>query len=234
MSLSKTLRRRSFSFASLLATLVALILAAGFTGTRFGATAVSVVFSLVLVAGVLSLYPERRQRLAALALLVPALAGWWSIALWPHTGTSVLASACAALFLAFVAGALLRFILRQASPTRDTIYGGICIYLLLGLLWAHLYALGEILAPGSLNMPPLAGDSHGELVAQLTYFSFITLTTLGYGEITPVSAPMRSLVIVETLVGQMFIAVFIARLVGMPFGTREDRPEAETTAKEAP
>ncbi len=217
-------RRRWFSFASLLATLLGLILAAGFAGSRPGALLVSLLFSLVLLAGVFSLYRQRGWRVVALTLFGPALAAWWGALVRPGEGLEVLASLCAALFLGAVAAALLVFILRQGEATRDLVYGGICVYLLLGLLWAQLYALAETLAPGSLQMPPLDHPGHSALVGQLTYFSFITLTTLGYGDITPASPAVRSLVVVETLVGQMFIAVFIARLVGMPLATGVRRP----------
>jgi len=78
-------------------------------------------------------------------------------------------------------------------------------------MWVFLYNITEILHPGSFS---LAAVLDAESKKALYFFSFVTLTTLGYGDITPVSGPARSLAMVEAIVGQMYIAVLIARLVG--------------------
>ena len=94
----------------------------------------------------------------------------------------------------------------------ETIYGAIVVYILIGLMWAFLYHLTEIIHPQSFSF---AAELVTDLKKSLFYFSFITLTTLGYGDLTPVSSPAKSLAMLEAIVGQMFIAVLIARLVGM-------------------
>jgi Ion channel len=98
----------------------------------------------------------------------------------------------------------------------DRVFGAVVLYLLLGILWAVAYQLVARLSPGAF-----AGhtDAGGEL-AEWAYFSFVTLTTVGYGDITPVALGARSLAILEALVGQLYPAVIIARLVSLQVGSK--------------
>lgn len=106
---------------------------------------------------------------------------------------------------------LLTQIFREGRVTTVRIQGAIAIYLLLGAAWAHAYHIAAVLSPGSFNFPP---GEHVEL-ADWNYFSFITLTTVGYGDITPVRPIVRVLAVSEALAGQLYLAVMIARLVAM-------------------
>ena len=105
--------------------------------------------------------------------------------------------------------------------TADTVLGGVCIYLLLGVLFTEIFQFIEAAAPGSfaLGGQPLELEqdlgAHYERYPAALYFSFVTLTTLGYGDITPVSPEARVLAITEAVIGQLYIAIFVARLVGL-------------------
>ena len=104
------------------------------------------------------------------------------------------------------------YILRTDTVSRDTISAALIGYLLLALLWSNLYYLLELLIPGSFTL------SH-ELIrsdpSSLRYFSFVTISTLGYGDISPITPQSRSLATMEALIGQIYLAVIIARLVGI-------------------
>jgi hypothetical protein len=118
-----------------------------------------------------------------------------------------------AVFAIFLTVMILGEVLRGEEVTRDSIHGGICVYLLMGYAWALFYGLVEVVHPGSFSISGLgAGDPVKN--SDLFFFSFVTLTTLGYGDMTPVSSQARSLAILEAVIGPLFIAVFIARLVG--------------------
>jgi len=93
----------------------------------------------------------------------------------------------------------------------ETIYGAIVVYILIGLMWAFLYSLTEFIHPHSFTFATELALDHKK---SLFYFSFVTLTTLGYGDIAPLSGPAKSLAMLEAIAGQMYIAVLIARLVG--------------------
>ena len=84
-------------------------------------------------------------------------------------------------------------------------------YLLMVLLWAVLYELAFLFNPNSIAAP----EGGGDVFPQLVYFSYTTLTTLGYGDIAPRGLVVRNLAILEALLGQIFLTVFIARLVGL-------------------
>jgi hypothetical protein len=132
------------------------------------------------------------------------------------------------LFLGFTCGAILFHIVKRERLTMDTILGGVCAYLLVGEIFAFFFGMIEMIRPGSflegghmLKEPPNANHLLGRR-PELTYFSFITLTTLGYGDIVPVAPIARVVAVLEALVGQIFLATFLAFLVGNYLAQRQD------------
>jgi hypothetical protein len=109
------------------------------------------------------------------------------------------------------------------AVTADTVRGTLCIYLLLGFLWWSAYSIIDILDPAAFHFPEETEATRmatAELADEggrphLLYFSFVTLTTLGYGDITPVNSKALSLALLEAIIGQLFVAVTIARVVGI-------------------
>lgn len=206
-------KEQTGSFLTLLLCLIGLMLAAPFTGSRQDPLLAHLVTSAVLFAGLWSLFHRRKVLAVGVLLFLPSLAARWSYIYWPRDLFLYAMSIGTALFMLFNAYAIFTYILHQRKPRPDTIYGGICIYFFLGFLWAELYALTELVVPGSFSFT-VEGLSLASIKAELSYFSFVTLATLGYGEVTPVSDMARTLAVMEAVVGQMFVAVFIARLVG--------------------
>jgi Ion channel len=131
---------------------------------------------------------------------------------WQGTITSSLLSDWATIFAALaIVVVLLAQVFRAGRVTHVRIQGAIAAYLLLGAAWAHAYHITEILHPRSFALPA------GEMLSAIDwiYFSFITLTTVGYGDITPVLPIARTLAVGEALTGQLYLAVMVARLVAM-------------------
>jgi hypothetical protein len=118
-----------------------------------------------------------------------------------------------AVFLGFTTVVIFRGVVRSPSVTTETLYGAITAYLLLGITWAWCYVLVEELQPGWFRST-VAADGH-VAPPELTFLSFITLTSVGYGDVVPVSRHARSLAVLEAIAGQMYLAVFVARPVGM-------------------
>ena len=114
------------------------------------------------------------------------------------------------LFLAIAIAVLIKKIFSETKITAETIKGGISVYFLIGFLWAYLYSLLLLLDRQALSFARGSFE-----YASLTYFSFTTLTTLGYGDITPINWLARNLTILESTFGQLFLTVLIARLVGL-------------------
>ena len=120
--------------------------------------------------------------------------------------------AAALVFLVFITAVIFRGVVTSHTVTRQTIYGAIAGHVLLGMTWALAYGLLEKLAPGSF--PSVVKDG---LVTEpnFLFLSFITLTSVGYGDIVPLGEFARSLAILEAIAGVMFQAIFMARLVGL-------------------
>ena len=89
------------------------------------------------------------------------------------------------------------------------IMGGACAFVLIGIVWAYIYYLLEIFQPNSFKAAEPLGDDLGDFM----YYSFVTLTTLGYGDVLAVSKQARGLTILEAIIGQLYLAIMISRLV---------------------
>jgi hypothetical protein len=116
--------------------------------------------------------------------------------------------------IAFVVANLLRFVLRAPSVNAEVLCGSISAYLMLGIIWTIAYWLVDQLTPGAFAFNSgVEGQSMRGFNA--FYFSFITLSTVGYGDITPVSKVARMLAAMEAMTGLLYVAVLIARLVAI-------------------
>jgi hypothetical protein len=176
--------------------------------------------SLVFVAAFAAVFTERSLRVPALLLGIPTLLGAWTGDVLPGLRRLPLAVGfhlVATAYLGLAITAILRAIHREERVSADSVYGAFCGYLLVGLAFGHLYSVLEAVAPGSFRLrEDLATLVHdpGRRQFLLTYFSLVTLTTVGHGDITPGSDPARGLAAVEAVLGQFYIAVLIAELIG--------------------
>ncbi len=177
--------------------------------------------ALLLVAAIVSLCFERRQRLFALVLGIPTvLLSLGGHALPGEAGVPVLFAGhlCEVLFLLGASVLIVKSLFSAPMLTFDSIFGAVCGYLFLGLGWAVLYSLIEGFQPGSFEISPklvTGGEAARPLPQVLTYYSFVTLTTVGYGDISPVSAATRTLAWLEAITGQFYLAVIVAGLVSV-------------------
>ena len=117
-------------------------------------------------------------------------------------------------------GLILGYLVTPGKVTANTIAASLCIYFLLAVLWAEVYSIMELVEPGSFVVAGSEnGDERLELGGRATsltlYYSLVTLTTLGYGDIIPRTAPARMFAAMEAVTGQIYLTVLVARLVGM-------------------
>ncbi len=115
------------------------------------------------------------------------------------------------LFISQMLFMILKHLLTEQEVTGDLIMGGACAFVLLGLMWAYSYYLLEIFQPNAFK----AAEQLGDDIADFIYYSFVTLTTLGYGDMVAVSKQARGLTILEAIVGQLYLAIMISRLVSL-------------------
>ena len=211
---------RPLRFAILLFSLLVLGASSGFATIGIGEVLGNIAASAVLLAGLASMYHNRVLLVVGCVLLVPALAARWIFFWLQASALAPVSILFSLLFTGFNAGALFLYSQRRGSPTNDTVYGGICVYILLGYCFALVFILLEILVPGSFSFAHEAPVGIPQTESQLIYFSFSTLTTVGFGDITPLTPPAKSFAMIEAVVGPMFVAVFLARLVGVRTSSR--------------
>ncbi len=200
------------SMPEFLISLVLLLLVTPFLeDVAIGEVIESILLTLVLVMGVLAVGKNRRTLVLSMILVAPALVGKWLNHLWPNIFRAEFYIPTALLFLAFVLWRLIRFILLSPRVNLEVLCAGLSMYLLLGVSWSFAYVLVSRLNAAAFTLPAgnlMRGDTS-------LYFSFITLSTVGYGDIVPVSHVARMLAAAEAIVGTLFMAVFIARLVAL-------------------
>jgi hypothetical protein len=212
----KRLRFRRFSTVQLLISLAVLLICAPFVEELEGGQLIlSVLFSLVLIAAVFAVADRKRTLAIALVLAVPAIAARWINHFRPDLVHQFVFLVCALALLAFVIGHLLHFVLHAPVVTVEVLCASIAAYLMLGLMWTVAYWLVDQLTPGGAFSFNTTSGSRSIDGFTGFYFSFITLSTVGYGDITPISRLARLLAAMEAMTGLLYVAVLIARLVSL-------------------
>jgi voltage-gated potassium channel len=178
-----------------------------------------VAFSVLLVLAIRIV--GKRLRVATVALVVPTLISHWIEHLTDSSIHRIVGLGLATVFLTFLTLVIMFAVFRDEIVTFDTIFGAVCAYLLLGMTWGTGYALLVVISPQSLSVSPglAQASGWGEPISAFTpvlqYYSFTTLATLGYGDVSPLSPGARALSVMEGLAGQLYLAVLVARLVGI-------------------
>ena len=167
------------------------------------------------VSGVYAVSDRRAEWITAVSLAIPAGVLNAVFAFRPNPRITVPMLVFTGLFLVFTLLSLLRAVIRAERVTHDTIYGALSVYLLMAITWAAAYLLLVTLQPGAIAMDAARHPNHTMDWFDCIFYSFVTLTSLGYGDIVPMTAQARSLSILEAVSGIMYVAVLIARLVGL-------------------
>lgn len=209
--------------SALLVLLLLTIMLAPLMGSALGKLLKSLFFSMVLLSGVATMSDKLLPRLGVGILALIAFVLTWCKHFNSDNellqASSTLITLC---YLLLLTGVLMRHVFQEGPVTTSRVQGAIAAYILIGLTWATIYRLLELQLPGSIFVSPTAiGRIAHDRESELTYFSFVTLTTLGYGDITPVHPTARMFVIIEALIGQLFPATLLARLVSLQTLRRE-------------
>jgi len=210
-----------YRFTVLLASLLLLVLAPLVVSDQR-----SVVFRaglfVVLLFGVLSVLDHRRARVVMVALgilagLSQATTFLYGLEFFPQLRFGLIVA-----FFSFMAAIIVSDVLRAEVITWDRIQGAICAYLLFGVAWGVLYGWVALVDPQAFSGAVGAAGSGEPMI----YYSFVTLTTLGYGDITPVSYTARTLSWLEAAFGQIYLVVLVAHLVSrqLTHSSRDKQP----------
>ncbi len=178
--------------------------------------------SFTLFFSVWAVQRQQTYRSMAMLLLIPVLAIYW-LGLYEFIPFDLLSAyALLALFYILLIISFGGQLIRAKRIDLQVIYGTLCLYLILGLLWGALYSLLHDLSPGSFS-GALLDPPNESLLTTFNYFSMVTLTTLGYGDITPQSHAAAALCQIEAITGQFYIAVVVAWLVGNFIADRQQQ-----------
>jgi len=158
----------------------------------------------------------------AIVLAIPGIAGRWANHFRPDLIPPAIFLVAGLVLIAFVIAHLLRFVLRAPSVNTEVLCASISAYLMLGLMWAMAYWLVDRLTPGGAFSYNTNAGTRSINGFTGFYFSFITLSTVGYGDITPVSRIARWLAAMEAMTGLLYVAVLIARLVSLYSAPKSD------------
>jgi len=176
--------------------------------------------SVILIAGVGAVARTRATTWLVAGVAVAGLVSRWLVFLRPSPERVLMDAVLFALVLGVLAAVVLVQVFRDGPITAGRIVGAVVFYLLLGLMWANVYTIVVLVRSDAFQFP-VAPRSANELVAQLIYFSFVTLTTTGYGDVLPLHPLARTLTNLEALVGQLYPAILIARLVSLELMRRQ-------------
>ncbi len=184
-----------------------------------GRTLIEAGMAVVLLAGVWTVWSSRQQAVLLTAVVVLAEAVNLLHRQLPAGGLAPWRGLAMAAPIGILALLVLSRVFRSGPITRQRIEGAVAVYLLVALRWGQLYQFLESLVPGAFQLP---SAPQGDRFPPLLYYSFVTLTTLGYGDIVPVHPVARSLAMVEALVGQLYPAILIARLVSLQLSSKAE------------
>lgn len=183
--------------------------------------AIDLLGTAFLLVATLSLCIEKKSRVIALTLGVPAvvlsLVGNL-MSIQTESNVLLIGRAISVFFLLYMIGIVLQTLLTQPTVTRDSLAGAFCGYLLIGVMFAEGYCLADGLHPNSFQINSANPDWQDDPLRRwftLQYFSFTTLTTLGFGDIVPVAPLTRGLALWEAVCGQFYLAVLVAGLVNL-------------------
>ena len=179
-----------------------------------GELIVAVLLTLVLISAVLAVARRRSTLIVALLLAIPAVAGRWINHFWPGLLPPAVFLVATLVLIAFVVAHLLHFVLSAPSVDTEVLCASISAYVMLGLIWTIAYWLVDLVTPHAFAFNTNTGDQSMNGFNAF-YFSFVTLSTVGYGDITPVSKVARMLAALEAMTGLLYVAVLIARLVSL-------------------
>jgi Ion channel len=173
----------------------------------------------LMVSGALSVRQSRVVTAIVIATVIAGACALWASRLYPSPFLQQLSSVFSIVTMLFYVRIVLLVMFRDGPVTWSRIQGGIAAYLLLGLAWSAAFQLVEQLHAGSFHFVTAPADID-QLTGKLIYFSFATLTTVGYGDVTPLEPFARSLAIAEAIVGQLYPAILIGSLVAMAMQSR--------------
>jgi len=189
-----------------------------FSSTVYGRSMIDLGITVVFAAAIFAISNTKKHFLIGMVLMTPTLILIWGVKIYHIESLEFISLIGSVFFFCYIAGLILVDILRAKMVTLDIIAAGISVYLFFGNIFGFIYAIIGYVDPNAFTIPAATASYLGDNLSDVSsamYFSFVTLTTLGYGDITPVNDFARSLAFLEAAMGQIYLTVLIASLVGI-------------------
>ncbi len=218
---------RKFGFELLLLSLIVLMVVPGLIPTGHSTFLSSIFLMTILLSCVYLAKTNQRMVWVGVVMVLLILLTNWPLGLMQEKYRVTANCVLQIIFLAFICMHIFSFIFEARALTSQLIFAALCMYLVMGLLWSFVYTLLITIDPESIRLASAIDweEGPGDVFSEMYYFSFVTLTTLGYGDILPVSRLARSLATMEAILGQLYLAVVIASLVGIQISSRSKNKE---------
>lgn len=200
--------------------LISLLLVTALSPFFRGVLLLDLFFTVVLLSMIVSVVERRSLCVVVVLLALVSLVLRYSNYGFRIEAVGMLADLSMMAISIITAGGILADVLKNEAVTWDKISGAVTAYLIFGLIWAMMFSMLHRRAPGSFagiphdSVSDVSANAESE-IGPFTYYSFVTLTTLGYGDIAPVSPAARTLSWLEAVTGQIYLTVLVARLVGL-------------------
>ena len=178
-------------------------------------------FNLMLISALFAISRSRKQLVISVSLSLPVLLFQGLSVVSDMKVVQICEPLVSTIFLGYVCAVIIASLFRARRVTGDMICASLCAYFFLAMFWASVYSLMEVVVPGSFSISDVhqgvssALDVHGSEAGFAMYYSLVTLSTLGFGDVIPITPISRMLSVGEAVSGQIYLAVLVARLVGL-------------------
>lgn len=218
--LDKFWRERPNKFTALFYSIIALFAVSPFVPAGvIREVAIGATLTVILIATIYAVSNKQINIFIALCLALPSMATALVYYLTSDHNVLISSYILRLAFFIYTTAISVTYVMRDEDVGEDTIYGSICVYFLIGMTWAHIFALLELVQHGSFSgdllYVALEDKYTSNFISSFFYYSFVTLTTLGYGDMTPVSLPAKTFAILEAVFGQLYLTILVARLIGL-------------------
>ncbi len=194
-----------------------------------GQIALRLILTGLLVAAIFSMSYDFRYTALSVLFAIPCFLTQWTYVFIHHPLIKITGLTCMTVFIGYTCIVLLKQVLSVKHVTLNELYGAISGYILIGIFFACIYGLSEMLLPNAFFFSRGGGQG---LMSTYVYFSFVVQATAGFGDITAISPFVRSFVTLEMILGVTYLAVLIGRLINAISGIHEQDPEPHSKMEE--
>ncbi len=184
------------------------------------------VTTAILISAIFAISQKKSNAVAGALIAIPMFLSIWLDHFLKKQWIITFSSICGIVFFVFIIVVILKFIFSRDEVNKDLIAGAAVVYLMIAVVWTFIYRTIETINPGSFS---IAESQSLDPSAPFLYYSFVTITTLGYGDIFPVSSAAKSAAILEALIGQLFLVILVAWLVGVHISQSMDKKSRRST-----